>query len=156
MPMVKDCVLETDLELLIPEGYIQSITERLALYTQLDDIQTEEELETFRSSLQDRFGPVPEKTTQLIHSVNLRWLAENLGFEKLVLKNAALRGTFISNQESPFFQSQEFGNIIAFVSKHPADCQLKEKGSKLILSLSAVPDVETAIRKLKELGGLSS
>ena len=153
-PMVKDCVLETDLELLIPDSYIQSITERLALYTQLDDIQSDEELKAFQINLQDRFGPVPEKTLQLINSVKLRWLAEKLGFEKLVLKSGALRGTFVSNQESPFFQTQVFGNILSFVSKNPAECQLKEKGNKLLLSISGIPDVEAAIRKLNELGGL--
>jgi transcription-repair coupling factor (superfamily II helicase) len=150
-PLVKDCVLETDLELLIPDSYIQSVTERLALYTQLDDIKSDEELKAFRTNLQDRFGPVPEKTLQLINSVRLRWLAEKLGFEKLVLKNGLLRGTFVSNQESPFFQSEVFGNIISFVSANPAECQLKEKGNKLSLSFSEVRDVESALNKLGAL-----
>jgi len=80
-PLVKDCVLETDLELLIPENYIQSITERLALYTQLDDLKSEEELAKFRQDMQDRFGAIPKRVEQLMESVRLRWLAEHMGFE---------------------------------------------------------------------------
>ena len=150
-PLVKDCILETDLEMLIPEKYITSITERLAFYTQMDDIENEESLKELTKNLADRFGPIPERVQQLINSVRLRWKAENLGFEKLVLKEKALRGTFISKPDSPFYQSEIFGQIIQFVTKNPGKCSMKEKGTKLILRFENVPDVETALSLLESL-----
>jgi transcription-repair coupling factor (superfamily II helicase) len=152
-PMVKDCVLETDLELLIPENYISSITERLALYTRLDELKTEEELEKFRQEIQDRFGMIPKQAEHLMESVRLRWLAENMGFEKLVLKNKSMRGNFVSNPQSPFYQSELFGKIIAFVAAHPRECSLKENGNKLILRFEPVPDIRTAVEKLQQMTG---
>jgi len=152
-PLVKDCVLETDLELLIPENYIQSITERLALYTQLDDLKNEEELVKFRQDMQDRFGAIPKRVEQLIESVRLRWLAENMGFEKLVLKEKTMRGNFIANPQSPFYQSDLFGKIIGFVGSHPGECSLKEKGNRLVLRFENVPDIRTAVEKLERLAG---
>jgi transcription-repair coupling factor (superfamily II helicase) len=152
-PLVKDCVLETDLELLIPENYIQSITERLALYTQLDDLKSEEELAKFRQDMQDRFGAIPKRVEQLMESVRLRWLAENMGFEKLVLKEKAMRGNFIANPQSPFYQSDLFGKIIAFVGSNPKECSLKEKGNRLVLRFEQVPDIRTAVEKLERMVG---
>jgi transcription-repair coupling factor (superfamily II helicase) len=150
-PLVKDCILETDLEMLIPEKYITSITERLAFYTQLDDLENEDSLKEFTKNLADRFGPIPGRVQQLINSVRLRWKAENLGFEKLVLKEKALRGTFISKPDSPFYQSEIFGQIIQFVTKNPGKCSMKEKGTKLILRFENVPDVATALSLLESL-----
>jgi len=150
-PLVKDCVLETDLELLIPENYIQSITERLALYTQLDDLKSEEELAKFRQDMQDRFGAIPKRVEQLMESVRLRWLAEHMGFEKLVLKDKAMRGNFIANPQSPFYQSDLFGKIIAYVGSNPKECSLKEKGNRLVLRFEQVPDIRTAVEKLERM-----
>jgi transcription-repair coupling factor (superfamily II helicase) len=152
-PLVKDCILETDLELLIPENYIQSITERLALYTQLDDLENEEELAKFRQDMQDRFGAIPKRVEHLIESVRLRWLAENMGFEKLVLKEKAMRGNFIANPQSPFYQSDLFGKIIGYVGSNPKECSLKEKGNKLVLRFENVPDIRTAVEKLERMVG---
>ena len=86
-------------------------------------------------------------------ALRLRWLAENMGFEKLVLKNKSMRGNFVSNPQSPFYQSELFGKIIAFVAANPRECSLKEKGNRLVLRFENVPDIRTAVEKLERMMG---
>jgi transcription-repair coupling factor (superfamily II helicase) len=147
-PVLEDCVIETDLELLIPETYIGNITERLGLYTQLDDFKTTAQLAEFEKNLVDRFGPLPKPVRQLMLSVHLRWVAVELGFEKLILKDNNLRGYFISNQQSAFFQSEAFGKVLDYVQINQGQCVLKEVGQKLMLKFEGVKSIEKAIELL--------
>lgn len=141
---VRDCQIDTDLEMRIPDDYITNITERLSLYKELDDISTEEKLLQFGEQLRDRFGPVPHQIFELMHTIRLRWKAKHLGFEKIVLKNRTLKTYFISNQESGYFQSSLFSNILKYVQANPRACKLKEDKGKLSLTLINVDSVKEA------------
>jgi transcription-repair coupling factor (superfamily II helicase) len=152
-PLLEDCVIETDLELLIPETYVGNITERLSLYTQLDDFTTEVQLVEFERNLTDRFGPLPQAVRHLIMSVRLRWIAVQLGFEKLVLKDQKLRGYFITNAQSPYYQGDTFGKILIYVQQHAGECVLKETGQKLMLKFEEVRSIEKAIALLEGVRG---
>jgi len=148
---VRDCQIESDLEILIPDDYISNITERLSLYKELDNISEEVELQQFRLRLIDRFGPVPDETEQLIETIRLRWMARVIGFEKLFLKNERLSGFFVANQESPYYSSEVFSTVITYVQQHPSQCRLKERNNKLSLIFSNVKNVSQAIKTLRPL-----
>jgi transcription-repair coupling factor (superfamily II helicase) len=146
---VADCTIETDFEILIPDGYVNNISERLQLYTQTDRLKDEEALQKFRASLADRFGPLPRPVEDLLKTVQLRWLAQKLGFEKMILKNGNLKGYFVN--KNSYFQSDVFGKIIRFATKHPKLCRLKENPKGPILVMDQVPDVDRAMRLLGEM-----
>jgi transcription-repair coupling factor (superfamily II helicase) len=150
-PFVRECVIESDLELLIPPYYVDSSSERIALYNQLDNATTEEQLASFTEQLIDRFGPIPPQTTELINTIRMRWLARNLGFEKLVLRNKTLIAHFVSNPESPFYQSERFGELIQYVQSNPRKCRMKQTGDKLMLYISPVASVQQALEALREM-----
>ena len=146
---VRDCVIETDLEILIPDHYITNITERLNLYKELDSIETEENLVRFRERMIDRFGPMPEQTESLLQTIRLRWLARTMGFEKLVLRNQRLTAYFINNSGSAYFQSSRFNSILEYLKTNPADCKMKEEKDKLFMTFRDVPDIGEALAKLE-------
>ncbi|MBN2813857.1 MAG: transcription-repair coupling factor [Bacteroidales bacterium] len=148
---VEDCQIDTDLELLFPDNYIANVTERMSLYRELDQIQTEEDLLKFESSLVDRFGPLPDVSKELLEVVRLRWLANRLGFEKLVMKSGKLIGYFVSNQESAYYKSKTFSNILGFVQKQPARFRMKEGNNKLTLTCEPITSVKTASNLLRSL-----
>ncbi len=148
--LVQDCTIETDLEILIPDTYISNTSERLQLYANLDSIKNEEALMNFRDSLKDRFGPIPETVGELINSVQLRWVGEELGFDKINLKNEKLRAYFVTEQDE-YFKSDTFGKILTFVQTHPQRCKLKELSGRLILTIEAVPTVDSALEILSPL-----
>jgi transcription-repair coupling factor (superfamily II helicase) len=129
-----DCQVETDLAVLIPETYISSITERLSLYTQLDDIKDEAALQAFQHQVRDRFGPIPPEFLDAIHIVRVRWKAAQLGFEKITLRNNNLRCYFVSGNNQAYFQSEKFGKILDYVKRAKGQATLKEvKGRPLLL-----------------------
>lgn len=152
-PLVRDCTIETDLEILIPEKYVGSISERLGLYSQLDDIKEETALATFISTLTDRFGVMPPQVHDLIKTVRLRWRAIAVGFEKLSLKEKTMRGHISSEGNQAYFQSEEFGKLIAYMQRNPRTCRLKETGKKVVISFQEVKTVEKAIEILAEIAG---
>lgn len=148
---VKDCQIDTDLELLISEEYVQNTGERLSLYRELDNFQKEEELILFEQQLKDRFGVVPQATRELIRTIRLRWIAMELGLEKVVLKSGKLIGYFISKQDAPFYQSEMFTQVLQFVQKNPHACKMKENNAKLTLSFDHINSIETAIHALSQI-----
>lgn len=150
---VNDCVIDTDMELLIPDGYVTNITERLHLYRELNNAQEEEELQKFEADLHDRFGTVPDATKELIHTIRLRWLAMETGFEKLLLKNNRMSGYFVQNPQSPYYQSETFTRVLKFVQQHPRNCKMKESNGKLSLSFESIKSIDDAISALKPLLG---
>ncbi|WP_237390272.1 transcription-repair coupling factor [Fulvivirga sediminis] len=151
--IVQDCNIETDLEVIIPDQYVSNISERLSLYSKLDNIKTEEELKAFTESMIDRFGPLPESVKELIETVRLRWLAEKLGFEKLTLKSEKMKGYFVSSDKEEYFKSETFGRILAYVQTNPKTCRLKEVKDKLILTIQEVLSVNQAIDILSHITG---
>ena len=147
----QDCVIETDLELMIPEEYVGNISERLRLYTDLDNVKDQDALDEFIKALVDRFGPYPESVKDLISSVKLRWQAEKLGFEKLILKNAILKAYIAHASKEAYINSEVFGRILTFVQQHPKSCKLKEVGKKLILTIYNIEDVDQAIESFEKM-----
>ena len=112
---VSDCTIDTDLEILIPDAYVESISERLSLYTKLDNCEDEKELTAFHVSMIDRFGPMPAAVEDLFITVRCRWLAVDLGFEKMTLKDETLRCYFINRPDSPYFESELFKRVLAYL-----------------------------------------
>lgn len=150
---VTDCTIDTDMEILIPVEYVDNITERLSLYRELDDSASEKDLELFATRLRDRFGPVPEQTEELIRTIRLRWLAMEIGFEKLLLKNSKMIGYFTPRQDSPYYQSEMFTNVLRFVQQNPRACKMKENNGKLTLSFEGIKNIGEAIRALLPVKG---
>jgi len=148
---VKDCQIETDFEILIPDDYVNSTKERLSLYKELDIIETDEGLDKFREQLIDRFGAIPLQTQELIQTVKLRKIAKNIGFEKIILKGNKFLGFFIPDEKSPYYQSESFTKVLNFIKGNPRASKMKEGNNKLTLSFENVNSVVTAINKLKEL-----
>ncbi|MFK8101779.1 MAG: transcription-repair coupling factor [Saprospiraceae bacterium] len=114
---VRDVQIETDIEMLIPDDYVTNVQERLNLYTELDQLKTDEAVEAFAKKLEDRFGKVPRAVKELFNGLRLRWLCKQLGFERLTLKNKKMRCYFISNPQSPFFETALFNHLLQFVAK---------------------------------------
>jgi transcription-repair coupling factor (superfamily II helicase) len=139
------------MEILIPDDYVNNITERLNLYRELDDSKQESELIAFEANLLDRFGPVPDQAIELVHTIRLRWLAMEIGFEKLLLKNNRLVGYFIQNQKSPYYQSETFTKVLKFVQHNQRLCKMKESNGKLSLSFENIKSVDDAIIALKPI-----
>jgi len=147
--IVPDCVIETDLELLIPETYVSSTRERLHLYATLDDIEDEITLQQFVNGLRDRFGECPPSLLQLVNTVRLRWCFEQLGFEKVAMKGGKLRATFVSRDD--YFRSPVFGRVLAFIQAHPKRCRLKDQIGKPSLTIEEIPSVDAALQLLRPL-----
>ncbi len=145
--LVQDCSVETDLEILIPEWYVSSITERLQLYARLDNIKNENELTAFTTELRDRFGEIPEPVHELVHSVRLRWLGEQAGFEKIALKNGSFKGHFTSSRPD-YFNSPVFGKILRYIQTHPRTCRLRDQNGKAMVIIENIAHVRQAIEVL--------
>jgi len=148
---VHDCVVDTDMEILIPDEYVSNIKERVSLYKDIDDIETEEKLIEFEKNLIDRFGALPKEVKELLNTVRLRWMAINIGFEKIVLKDNRLNAYFISSQLSPYYKSEIFNKVILFVQNNPRLCKMKERTNKLSLSFEGIRTIDEAIRVLKNI-----
>jgi transcription-repair coupling factor (superfamily II helicase) len=148
---VKECTIETDLEVLLPDDYVTSVSERLLLYKELNELTTEEELDTYREHLEDRFGPVPPCALELIRTITLRRMAKEFGIEKIVLKQDRMVLHLVSNPQSPFYQSGNFSKVIQFAQAHPRTARLKETPDRLTLSVENVQSITAAIDVLSEL-----
>jgi transcription-repair coupling factor (superfamily II helicase) len=143
---VSDCTVDTDLEILIPDSYVESIAERLSLYTRLDDCEKEEELIHFQDSLIDRFGAIPKPVKDLFTALRVRWKAKELGFEKIVLKNKQLRLYFISNPDSPYFESETFKRILNVLQMQIKNARLKNVGTNFMLVIDQVNTINEVER----------
>jgi transcription-repair coupling factor (superfamily II helicase) len=146
---VTDCAIDTDLEMLIPDRYVNSVQERLKVYTELDNIPDEVQLQAFSQQLRDRFGPLPKQVEELFNGVRLRWLAVSMGFERIIFKQSKLRCYFIENQNSAYYESRLFSSIIRYVQSHPGSCQLKESKKHLILTFHNVNTMQSAFSILR-------
>ena len=150
-----ECNIETDLEILIPEDFITNISERLRLYNELDSIATSDNLEAFNKMIQDRFGTIPQEVKELIQTVPLRWEGERLGFEKLVLKDAKMKGYVRVENNDSYFQSEVFGTLLSFIQSNAKYCSLKEMKGKMVITFNGVTHVQQACSILKRVGGVT-
>ena len=152
---VKEVQIDTDFEILYPDNYINAITERLNLYNELSTVETESELLEYEKRLIDRFGELPIQAVDLLDSVRLKWFAKNLGLEKVILKQKRMIGYFVSDQQSPFYQTEAFSNILKYVQQNPKSCVMKEKqtksGLRLLITFIRIDSVETALQTLKKI-----
>lgn len=146
---VNDCVLETDLEVRIPDDYVNNVAERLAIYQQMDGLKTEQELDAFRLDLIDRFGAIPSQVDELFLSFKLRWLAQKLGVEKLVLKSSKMIGYFVVNPQSKFYESSVFTKVLDYMQKNPNAGRLSEKNDKLRIIMADVSSIDNAFSRFE-------
>ena len=154
---VKDLQIDTDFELLFSDEYINNISERMNLYNELSTIKNEEELQLFQNKLIDRFGPLPPRANALLNSIRIKWVATQVGIEKLVMKQGKMIGYFVSDQQSDFYQSNRFHKVLQFVQKHASLCKMKEKqtpnGLRLLLTFDNVKSTRRALELMELLGG---
>jgi transcription-repair coupling factor (superfamily II helicase) len=152
---VKEVTIDTDFEILFPDDYINSITERLALYNKLGTLQKEEELLVFETEIIDRFGEIPTEVCDLLDSVRIKWLAKELGLEKIILKQKRMLGYFVANQQSDFYQTQAFSKMLQYVKNNGKSCVMKEKetknGLRLLITFIRIDSVKTALHVLNKI-----
>jgi len=147
---VKDCQVDTDLELLFPDTFIPGTSERMLLYRELDSIENEDQLLKFTHSLTDRFGKMPTESAELLEVIRLRWLAIALGMEKVVLKSNLMICYFPGDKNSAYYQSDTFRRILAFLQSHPRKCRMKEEG-KLTLTFDQIESIGEAVALLRQI-----
>lgn len=152
---VDECNVESDLELLFPNEYIPSSSERMLVYRELDKLELDKDVDAFKQRLVDRFGKIPPEGEELIRIVPLRRLGKRLGVEKITLKAGRMILYFVSNQDSPYYQSEAFGKIIDYMSKNPRNCNLREQNGRRSMVITKVENVETAVKILQEIVSLS-
>jgi transcription-repair coupling factor (superfamily II helicase) len=150
---VKDIQIDTDFELLFPDEYINNITERLNLYNELSQIKDEATLQQFEQKLIDRFGALPKQAIALLNSVRIKWKATAMGIERLLMKQGKMVGYFIGDQQSNFYQSNRFMNVLQFAQRNGTVCKMKEKetknGLRLLLTFDNVKSVNKALELLE-------
>jgi transcription-repair coupling factor (superfamily II helicase) len=154
---VKDLQIDTDFELLFSDEYINNVSERLSLYNELGSVKNEEELIVFQNKLIDRFGPMPPRAKALMNSIRIKWIATRIGIEKLVMKQGKMIGYFVSDQQSAYYQSNRFNQVLQFVQKNSSVCKMKEKqtpaGLRLLLTFDNVKNTRRALELMEMLGG---
>ena len=148
---VSDCTLESDMELYFPDQYVPSDSERMLLYRELDSLQTDEQLAAYRTRLIDRFGKVPQVGEELMRVVPLRRIGKNLGCEKMMLKQGRMTLFFVSQNDSPFYQSETFDHILSYVARNPRRCQFREQNGKRSMVITDIPTVESAVALLSQI-----
>ncbi len=148
---VSDCTLESDMELYFPDQYVPSDSERMLLYRELDSLQTDEQLAAYRTRLIDRFGKVPQVGEELMRVVPLRRIGKNLGCEKMMLKQGRMTLFFVSQNDSPFYQSETFDHILSYVARNPRRCQFREQNGKCSMVITDIPTVESAVALLSQI-----
>ena len=151
----KDVNIDTDLELMLPDDYVSSTEERLVLYQRLAEVKNKSELQRFEYELKDRFGALPKEAINLLKSIELKWLAADIGFDKIVMKNGIFLGYFPSNPQDKFYQSEKFKKIIQYLTSHPQHAQLKEKhtpdGNQLMMRKDRVSNVDDVNNLLQSI-----
>jgi len=152
---VKEIQIDTDFEILFPDDYVNVISERLNLYNSLSELKLEEELQQFEAQLIDRFGELPTQVVDLLNSVRVKWIAKKLGIERLILKKNRMLCYFVSDQQSSFYQTPTFSNIMQYVQNNPTTCVLKEKetkaGLRLLLTFIKINSVKKALETLQKI-----
>ncbi|MHC8947745.1 transcription-repair coupling factor [Sphingobacterium hungaricum] len=143
--------IDTDLEVMIPDEYVTNISERYNLYNDIAKLENESDLAQFQQSLQDRFGPIPAPVFELFNTLKLQWFGKEIGLEKISYKNKTLKGYFVNNPKSSYYESDQFGKVLEFVAKHPSISNIKEVKGQLRIALSNVNSITYALNLLKEM-----
>ncbi len=151
MEYIRETYIESDLELMFPPTYIPNDSERISLYRELDKMEEERDILAFTERLKDRFGKIPKEGKELIRIVRLRRIARKLGMEKLVLKKGQMSIFLVANQDSPYYQSEAFDKLLAFIQKHPRECMIRDVNGKRSIVVKNVSTVETACALLEEI-----
>jgi transcription-repair coupling factor (superfamily II helicase) len=152
-PFVSDFLIDTDLEIMFPDDFVSNIPERIRLYKELNEIESEEELTNFEKKLTDRFGIIPQPAMDLLYIVRIKWVAVKLGMEKIVLKNNLLIASFVSDPNSQFYRSALFVSIMNYVNRKQKQMTMKQKESKLSLTITDIRSVKSAIQILQDIMG---
>ncbi len=153
---VADCVIESDMELLLPPEYVPQESERISLYKELDGIERELDLQQFRLHLEDRFGKIPKETAELLRIPRLRYLARRLGIEKVVLKQGSMYIYFVDDNNKAYYQSPMFGRLLNFLQANPRRCRIREKNGRRSFAIADVPTVEEAVALLNNVLSLET
>ena len=156
MEYVNDCIIESDMELLLPATYVPQDSERIALYQELDSIERETDLMAFRSRLEDRFGKIPTVTAELLRIPRLRRLARQLGIEKVTLKQERMFLYFVDESNKAYYQSPMFGKLLNYLQQNARRCRIREKNSRRSFAIANVPTVEEAVAILASIPELES
>lgn len=151
MPTIKECVIETDLEIRIPDDYVNNVNERLSLYKDLNDVQSEEELKQFELQLVDRFGPIPESVESLLESIRLRRIAQEIGFTRLVIKASKMIGHFHDNPEHSYYQGAMFTQVLNYIQTNPKGVKLAQRDNKLRLVFGHVTSINVALKAIENI-----
>jgi len=146
-----DCIFETDYEVRIPDDYVNEVSERLSLYQELDHIESKEKLAEFESRMRDRFGPIPKQVEELFFSFELRWLAQKMGLERLVIKSEKLVGWFISDPKSTYYETDVFSELLKKIMNKGQGYRLIQKQDKLRLVIEPITNIREAYKKLDVL-----
>lgn len=147
----QDCIIECEEEILIPDNYVSDISERLSLYTRLDNIETEEALKTFVAEIEDRFGKIPISTQKLITALQMRWIGQTLGMEKITIKNNTFKAYLPESKNALFYKSNAFESILQFIQNHPKNTTLKQSHKQLIIVVEEVFTIHHAFTLLKKI-----
>lgn len=148
---VRETFIESDLETMFPPTYIPNDSERITIYRELDNMEEEKDIQKFITRLEDRFGKIPPEGMELIRIVRLRRMARTLGIEKVILKMGQMHLYLVSGDESPYYQSHAFGQLLAYIQKYPRYCFLKENKGKRSIGIKQVNTVERACQILEEM-----
>jgi transcription-repair coupling factor (superfamily II helicase) len=152
---VKEVTIDTDFEILFPDDYVNSVTERLSLYNKLGTLEKEEELKIFEAEIVDRFGEIPSEVSDLLDSVRIKWMAKELGLDKIILKQKRMIGYFVANQQSDFYQTAAFSKMLKYVQQNNKSCVMKEKetknGLRLLVTFIRIDKVKTALNILNKI-----
>jgi transcription-repair coupling factor (superfamily II helicase) len=152
---VKEVTIDTDFEILFPDDYVNSVTERLSLYNKLGTLEKEEEIKIFEGEIVDRFGEIPSEVSDLLDSVRIKWLAKELGLDKIILKQKRMIGYFVANQQSDFYQTAAFARMLEYVKQNSKSCVMKEKetknGLRLLITFIRIDTVNTALNILHKI-----
>ena len=153
---VRDVTIDADVEMLIPPIYVTETQERFRLYNELDRVEDEAGIETFRNKMRDRFGPVPKEVETLFEGLRLRWIAKKLGLERIILKGGKLRGYFVEDPQSPFYETERFGRVMQYIAVGAGQTKgmsLKKTNRHLILvrdNVRTLPGVRKLLGSIYE------
>ena len=153
---VSDCVIESDMELLLPADYVPQDSERIRLYKELDNIERELDLIDFKRHLEDRFGKIPDVTAELLRIPRLRRLARQLGIEKVSLKQGAMYLFMVDDSNRAYYLSPMFGRILSYLQQNVRRCQLRENNGRRSVVINSVARVETAVEILNSIQSLDA
>jgi transcription-repair coupling factor (superfamily II helicase) len=151
LQIASDIQVDTDLEIMFPDEYISNIPERIRLYRELNEIKDEKDLSEYESRLADRFGPVPPQARSLLGIVRLKWLAGNMGMEKITLRNGIMVISFDSDQTSRFYRSERFAALMNYVNRRSSTMKMRQKETRLTLTVSNIQTIAAAQKMLTEM-----